>query len=76
MNINTKEVDNCDSSLLLQNKHVRIRIVLHINYDPISRGYVGCFLALAYLLAPIGCTLGFLVQSHSSCLFFTVVSRN
>ena len=48
MNINTKEVENCDSSLSYYKlKCIR---VLHINHDPISRGYVGCFLAFIVLL--------------------------
>ena len=71
MNINTKEVENCDSSLSYY-KLTCIRIVLHINYDPISRGYVGFFLAFI-ILPPMG---GFLVQfSLNSCLLFTIVSR-
>ena len=77
MNINTKEVGNCDSSLSYY-KPTCIRIVLHINRDPISRGYVGCwmFTSLSYFfLAPDWVHSWFSrAISLNSCLFFTVIS--
>ena len=42
MNINTKEVENCDRSLSYYKLTFR-RIVFHINHDPVSLGYVGFF---------------------------------
>ena len=69
MNINTKEVENCDSSLS-HYKLTCIRIVLQINHDPISRGYVGCYLAYFFLVPDWVHSWYSRAISLNSCLFF------
>ena len=64
--------------VLSYNKLTCIRIVLHINHDPISRGYVGCFLAFTILLLSPDWVHSWFSRAISldSGLFFTALFRD
>ena len=77
MNINTKEVENCDSSLSYY-KLTCIRIVLQINHDPISVVMLDAFLPLSYFFLTPDWVHSWFSRAISlnSYLFFTVVSAD